>query len=201
MERPVRFEARAAPPGAAFVRLGAAVVSELSHTALELRWVPEGNVEMAGATSIPLGESGSVAVGLAGSIGEALGVRFGIALDEGAAWEVQWPILQHPSMPLRTVWRAGRRLDFGRGARGAVFGGWSPGRPPRVHFYAGRHEWTVAIGSSGVSLSRNSTLKGFSIRWWLGVMRAGIPWAGVMTDSPWATVPVEFPASPLWAWE
>ena len=192
------MEVRMASPGAAFLRSGVAFSSGPSSTTWEVRWVPGGTVETSGSTVLPLDVDRRIALGLSASVGEAIGVRFGLALDDGKAFEVQWPILQHPAMPLRPVWRAAYPLDFGRGASGAVFGGWSPGRLPHVLICAERDGWTMAIGSGGVQLSRIEKVRRLPILWRIGWMRSSIPWAGAMVGSAWSRPPVEFPASPIW---
>ena len=196
---PWRFEVRMAPPGAVFLRSGATLVSRQSKMMFEGRWIPGGTVQVGGTVALPFDAHRTLALGVSGSLEEALGVRFGLALAAGAAFEVQWPVLQHPAMPLRPVWRAAHPLDFGRGATGAAFGSWRPGRPPRIWLSANRGEWGVMVGSGGVQVSHSFRGDRLPIRWQIGWMRAGIPWAGARLDSAGARPPVEFPASPLWA--
>ena len=191
-------EVRMAPPGAVFLRSGVVFVSGQSEGRLEERWISGGTGEVHGAIALPLDADRMLALGLSGTVGEALGVRFGLALEDGAALEVQWPILQHPAMPLRPVWRAAHALDFGRGATGAAFGSWTPGRPPRVWLSASRHGWAVTVGSGGVRVSRCIRGHRLPIWWQVGWMRAGIPWAGARTNASEARPPVGFPASPIW---
>ena len=191
-------EVRMAPPGAVFLRSGVALVSGQSEGRIEGRWISGGPAEVHGAIALPLDANRTLALGLSGTVGEALGVRFGLALKEGTALEVQWPILQHPAMPLRPVWRTAHALDFGRGATGAAFGSWTPGRPPRVWIAANRDRWAVTVGSGGVRVSRCIRGHRLPIRWQFGWMRAGIPWAGVRTDASEVRPPVGFPASPIW---
>ena len=191
-------EVRMAPPGAVFLRSGMTFISGQSDGRVEGRWISGGPGEVHGAIALPLDADRTLALGLSGTVGEALGVRFGLALKDGTAFEVQWPILQHPAMPLRPVWRAAHALDFGRGATGAAFGSWTPGRPPRVWLSASRDGWAVTVGSGGVSVSRCLRGLRLPIRWQVGWMRAGIPWAGARTDGSEARPPAGFPASPIW---
>ncbi|MGB1619253.1 MAG: hypothetical protein ACPHBM_06490, partial [Flavobacteriales bacterium] len=76
-------EVRMAPPGAVFLRSGVAFVAGQSEGRLEGRWISGGTGEFHGAIALPLDADRTLALGLSGTVGEALGVRFGLALKDG----------------------------------------------------------------------------------------------------------------------
>ena len=188
-----------APPNAAFFEGEVRFSWASSSAAVELWSIPFASWGGAASVLTPIDDNLSVGMALSavGRVGRS--VRFGMADCRVGAFEVEVPAVQHPAMPLRTVWRLKRPVEFGRRAFGAAFVRWSPGRPPRVYLTAQRDGWRFCVGSAGVFVAREVILfRSTKVQWRFGLMRASIPWCGATIGrvEPWR--PAGFSASSLW---
>lgn len=116
-----------APPGAVFLRSGVVFVSGQSEGRLEGRWISGGTGEVHGAIALPLDADRTLALGLSGTVGEALGVRFGLALEDGTALDGQLAETLEWSARYRREWKPASgqvwRLHVGAGGQGRSRGG------------------------------------------------------------------------------
>jgi len=193
-----RSEIRLAPPDAVFARAEARFDLASSVATVEAWSVPGGSRGAGGSAVIVLDRRASIGAALALVGRDGLRARFGLSTRREWAFEVEVPLVQHPAMPVRTVWRAKWAIDFGREAVGSAFLHWSPGIPPRVHLVAERDGWMAGAGSAGVFLARGIPIGRACIQWHVGWIRSFIPWTGAVLGPDKAWRPAGFPASSLW---